>query len=90
MPAVSTLVLHNHGDSVQGPLESLGVCEGLVERPRLLGCACINRHDRVDRGALLVIGLDTGQIAVHEIGAGDFSRAIGGVNRCDGGFFELE
>ena len=64
------VVLEQDGDAVERAGQPVGL-EPLVEAVGLLERVGVHEDDRVELGALFVIGLDTGEAALDELAAGE-------------------
>ena len=81
------VVLHEHRHAVHRP-DRAGLPEAAIEIVGGLQRVRVDHHDRVQRGALLVVRVDAREVLLDERAAGQRAVAERGLDLRDGGFFE--
>ena len=84
------VILQHHRDSVQRSAQGMMLLYIGVKGVRLLQRLGIDTDDGIDGGTLVVICLDTCNVILAQLAAGQCAVQIGGVNLCHGGLHNVK
>ena len=84
------IVLQHHRDAVEGTGELPGFFQPGVQPVGLLQCPGVDQDDGVDGRPLLLVGVDSGQVPLDQLAAGELPGQHGGMYLGNGCFHQLE